>query len=325
MNTLCSIGGSQTTTRQSSTPSLPSASASEARPDRSNGSDTVAELQPACKFLHLRPIRAAGSRPPLICFFPGPPGARDLAAALPEDQPVYEIWWPNVDNESRYPSVEELADLFVSEIRKLQPHGPFQFCGYSTFGLVAYEMGQRLLAQGEDVGFLALFDIWHPQFLQSLTPREMARYRILRVIDRLGKYRRILMKGGASEVASNLARFAFNKAKSIGWRLSQKRLSGAGRPVPKPLQIIASIEANKAYVPPPYPRRFILIRTEDLLDRKLKDHAVGWNSCAPHGIDLHFVEGDHGTIKDKPCVHGLVQKIVPYLAATQIQCSEGAP
>ncbi|WP_426424810.1 thioesterase domain-containing protein [Bradyrhizobium genosp. A] len=316
MNILCSIDENQTATGGSLAPPLLSACASNMRSDCINSDDTASEHPLAQEFVHLRPIRVSGSRPPLICFFPGAPGARDLAEALPEEQPVYEIWWPNVDSESRYPSVEELADQFVAEIRKLQPHGPYQFCGYSTFGLVAYEMGQRLLAQGEDVGFLALFDIWHPQFLQSLTPREMARYRVLRIIDRLGKYRRILMKGGANEVASNLARFAVNKAKSLGWRLSQSRLHSAGRPVPKPMQIIASIEANKAYVPPPYPKRFILIRTEDLLDRKLRDHAVGWKSCAPHGIDLHFVDGDHGTIKDKPFVHGLAQKIVSYLAVS---------
>lgn len=314
MKILGSIDVSQAAAGESSAPPLHLSS--KVRSDRIEGGLTVIEDPPTREFLYLRPIRASGSRPPLICFFPGPPGAHDLAEALHEEQPVYEVWWPNVDNESRYPTVEELANLFISEIRSLQPHGPYQFCGYSTFGLVAYQMGQQLLAQGEDVGFLALFDIWHPQFLQSLTPREMVRYKILRIIDRLGKYRRILLRGGAKEVASNLAQFAINKVKSLGWRLAQSKLQSAGRPVPKPMQIIASIEANKAYVPQPYPKRFILIRTEDLLDRKLKDHAVGWSSCAPHGIDLHFVEGDHGTIKDKPFVYSLARKITSYLAVS---------
>jgi len=78
---------------------------------------------------------------PSFVFFPGPPGARDLADSLPEDQPVYEIYWPNMDGEISFPTVEQLAEIFVQDIRKLQAHGPYQFCGYSTFGLVAYEMG----------------------------------------------------------------------------------------------------------------------------------------------------------------------------------------
>src|SRR5690242_15354663 len=100
------------------------------------------------EFNYLRPLRASGTKPPLICFFPGPPGARDLAAALPEDQPVYEIYWPNLDNATTYPTVEQLAALFVPEIRRLQPKGPYQFCGYSTFGLVAFEMGRLFLSKG---------------------------------------------------------------------------------------------------------------------------------------------------------------------------------
>jgi thioesterase domain-containing protein len=266
------------------------------------------------EFLYLRPLRTSGGRPPLICFFPGYPGARDLAAALPDDQPVYEVWWPNMDNEVQYPTIGQLADLFIPEIQKLQPHGPYQFCGYSTFGLVAYEMGRRLLAEGQDVGFLALFDIWHPQFLDTLSSREMARYKVLRVVDRLGKYRRILKGGGLGTVASQLAEFAVNKSRSIAWRFARVGYRLAGQPVPKGMQIIASIAANKSYVPLPYPKRFVLIRTEDLLDRKLRDRAVGWHKCAPAGIDLYFIEGDHSTIKDEPFVRGLVAKIAPHLA-----------
>lgn len=307
-------------------PSPPSSSHSlNAQFESIGDGDTIANLSSRTECSYLRPLRTSGNRPPLICFFPGPPGAGDLTAALPSDQPVYEIWWPNVDDQVHYPTVEQLADLFLSEIRKLQPQGPYQFCGYSTFGLVAYEMGRRLIAEGQDVSFLALFDIWHPQFLDTLTGMERARYKALRVIDRIGKYRRVLKAGGVSKMMSHLAEFAINKARSVGWRLTQAGFRLAGRPIPKGMQTVASIAANKTYVPRPYPRRFILIRTEDLLDRKLNDCTVGWGVCAPLGIDLYFIDGDHGTIKDEPFVRGLVEKIAPHLAAAPIPSTHSTP
>jgi hypothetical protein len=81
------------------------------------------------------------------------------------------------------------------------------------------------------------------------------------------------------------------------------------------MQVIESIASNQSYVPMPYPKRFILIRPESYFDKKLVDPTVGWNVCAPEGIDVFFIPGEHGTIKDKPYVRGLVEKITPYLAS----------
>jgi thioesterase domain-containing protein len=263
---------------------------------------------------HLRPLRTVGARPPLICLFPGPPGARDLADALPDDQPVYEIFWPNMDNETSFPSVEQLAQLFIQDLRKIQPHGPYQFCGYSTFGLVAYEMGRLLQSQGEEVSFLALFDIWHPKFLQMQSRGALLKYRVFRIADRLGKYARFLRQGRIDDAAGQVLEFVVRKAKSIGWRASRFIFRIADRPVPRSVQIIESIAANQTYAPPPYPRRFILVRPHNFLEWAVSDQTTGWHVCATAGVDVHFVQGDHGTIKDKPFVHDVVEKLMPYLA-----------
>jgi thioesterase domain-containing protein len=279
-----------------------------------SASEHVDSNQSAPLYSYLRPLRTSGVRPPLICFFPGPPGARDLAESLPEDQPVYEIFWPNMDNETTFPSIEQLASLFLSDIRKLSPHGPYQFCGYSTFGLVAYEMGQMLIAQGENVSFLALFDIWHPQFFQMLTPYEKARYSVLRVLDRSRKYYRTLKNDGMHAVVIRLIDFTHRKLTTAMWRVSRFGYRKVGRPVPKGAAVIESIAANKEYVPLPYPKKFILVRTEDILEKRLKDPTVGWHRSAKSGIHIYFVQGEHGKIKDKPFVRDLADKIAPHLA-----------
>jgi thioesterase domain-containing protein len=286
----------------------------QARDERESAEDSGAARRNPVEYTHLRPLRTSGARPPLICIFPGAPGARDMAELLPEDQPVYEIYWPNVDDASVFPTVEQLAAIFVEDLRKIQPHGPYQLCGYSTFGLVAYEMGRLLLSQGENVPFLALFDIWHPRFRQELTPRELVQYRIMRIVDRVGKYGRVLVQGRFDDFVVNAREFLVGRAKSIGWRATRSIFRKANRPVPKAVQIIESIDSHQAYIPKPYPKRFVLIRAKDTFESKLIDQTVGWHVCATEGVDIHFVRGDHGTLKDKPYVHSLVEKIARYLA-----------
>jgi len=55
-------------------------------------------------------------------------------------------------------AVEDMAALYVKEIRRVQPLGPYFLAGYCGGGTLAYEAAQQLRAQGESVALLALFD-----------------------------------------------------------------------------------------------------------------------------------------------------------------------
>lgn len=244
-----------------------------------------------------------------------------MAELLPEDQPIYEFYWPNVDKESNFPTIEQIAKLFLQDVRSVQPHGPYQFCGYSTFGLVAYEMAQLLLREGQDVSFLALFDILHPKFLQMLSPSEMAWYQTLRVADRLKEYGRVLRRGSFAAVVDRLIEILVRKGKAAFWLVGRSLFRAANYPVPKAVQVIESIASNKMYDPMPYPKRFILIRAKDFRERALKDQTAGWHVCATGGVDVHFIPGDHGTMKDRPYAGGLVEKIAPYLAPAPVRAA----
>jgi L-serine---[L-seryl-carrier protein] ligase len=84
-------------------------------------------------FAYIRPIRTTGDRPPLICFFPGEPGARGLAESLPDNQPIYEFSQPNMDGVSIFPTVEELAATFLEDVLTVQAKGPYQLCTHHCF------------------------------------------------------------------------------------------------------------------------------------------------------------------------------------------------
>src|SRR5690606_38688682 len=53
---------------------------------------------------------------------------------------------------------EEMAADYLSEVRQVQPNGPYLLGGFSGGGIVAYEMAKQLLAQGEEVSLLVMLD-----------------------------------------------------------------------------------------------------------------------------------------------------------------------
>lgn len=107
-------------------------------------------------------IQAGGSNPPFFCVHDvggGVLGFRDLARRLGPEQPVYGLQAQGLDGKRPcHRRVEEMAAHYLSEIRSVQPEGPYYLGGLSFGGAVAFEMAQQLRAQGQEVGLVALFD-----------------------------------------------------------------------------------------------------------------------------------------------------------------------
>jgi thioesterase domain-containing protein len=123
-----------------------------------------------------------------------------FALAVGADRPVYGIRLPmDGNNQTDMTSVEDMASLYLREIRAIQPQGPYLLGGYMFGGLVAFEMAHRLMAQGEKIACLALIGtyapgktdpptpgLWlrrHLESFQSLAPRERPAYLIRRVCN----------------------------------------------------------------------------------------------------------------------------------------------
>jgi phthiocerol/phenolphthiocerol synthesis type-I polyketide synthase E len=110
----------------------------------------------------LVPIQTAGSRPPFFCIH-GAGGTvlmyRELSQHLGDDQPFYGLQSQGLDGSCPpLKTVEEMAAIYVREIKKAHPQGPYFIGGYCMGGTVAYEVAQQIFGQGETVALLALFD-----------------------------------------------------------------------------------------------------------------------------------------------------------------------
>ncbi|WP_439117520.1 alpha/beta fold hydrolase [Nocardia nova] len=110
----------------------------------------------------LLPLRAHGTKPALFAVHPAGGLAwfyGGLLEYLDSDRPVYGLQDPHVvASEPPAESVEELADRYVAEIRRVQPNGPYHLLGWSLGGQIAHAMAARLRCAGEPVGMLAVLD-----------------------------------------------------------------------------------------------------------------------------------------------------------------------
>jgi acyl-coenzyme A synthetase/AMP-(fatty) acid ligase/thioesterase domain-containing protein/acyl carrier protein len=63
-----------------------------------------------------------------------------------------------VRGEKPHTRIEAMAADYLKEIKQRQPQGPYYLCGYSSGGLVAFEIGRLLSESGDEVGLVGLFD-----------------------------------------------------------------------------------------------------------------------------------------------------------------------
>ncbi len=108
------------------------------------------------------PIQPKGDRPPFFCVHPTDGGVvcfYDLAQHLGPDQPFYGIQWVGWDGKVvPFIKSKEMAAHYVSEMRKVQPHGPYYLGGYYFGGRIAVYMANILKDAGEDVALLAIIN-----------------------------------------------------------------------------------------------------------------------------------------------------------------------
>ncbi|MET8798296.1 non-ribosomal peptide synthase/polyketide synthase [Nocardia sp. NPDC004568] len=111
------------------------------------------------------PLRETGTATPIFAVH-----ARDglawsfaaLTGLVPDDQPIYGLQSPAYTEPDYAPdSLAEIAARYLSEIRRIQPEGPYRLLGWSLGGVLAHAVATELQAAGEQVEMLALLDS-HP-------------------------------------------------------------------------------------------------------------------------------------------------------------------
>ncbi|MEO1352349.1 MAG: SDR family NAD(P)-dependent oxidoreductase, partial [Cyanobacteria bacterium J06635_15] len=124
----------------------------------------------------LVPIQPEGTQLPLFCIH-GAGGNilmyRELVAYVGKDQPLYGLQAVGLDGGAPITRLQEMAEIYISHLRELQPEGPYLLLGLSVGGMIAVEMAHQLRQQGQEVAFLGMIDSLGPGYpkLMPVVPR----------------------------------------------------------------------------------------------------------------------------------------------------------
>ena len=107
-------------------------------------------------------LRSSGDETPLVVL---PPGGGNLlryaplVRALDRSIPVVGVRLPGADARSAtVEGIEAQAAVMLESLDRAMPSGPYRLLGWSTGGLIAWEMARLLQDRGDDVQFVGLID-----------------------------------------------------------------------------------------------------------------------------------------------------------------------
>jgi len=262
-------------------------------------------------------------RPPLFLAHGIGGGVTDyayLARRLGPDQTVYGLQARGItDKQQPDMTIEAMAAHYVEELRLVHPQGPYFIAGYSFGGVVAFEMGQQLLEQGEPVAFLGILDCTAPNFTlkahgldyQSISsflgnlPSWMVDFGRLGLRGMGVRFRR-KTRWTAKRVLDRLNR---GQAKPLLPALHDRFDDLTQVPVER-LRLMKILAAAKdAYIPRPYQGRITLFRGRVQTLAASFDTKGGWDRLAENGVDVHIVAGNHHNMHLEPQVASLAAQM----------------
>ena len=218
-------------------------------------------------------MRSGGDAPALFCLHTIGGGNlfhyEPLVSHLKGDRPVYGLQARGVDGKAPPDtSIEAMAQYCIQSMRAIQPDGPYLLCGFSSGGLVAYEMARCLFQQGIEARLFLLDSVTfnHPESLWSLwlhwnrlvkgkRIRELQERVYHTVLSRLGLRRlRALRSLGESHRWAMWSYRPRDCDLSADYFEASERINGSARP------------------------------------------SMGWTPLLKGGLTLHMIPGTHGTM-----------------------------
>lgn len=232
--------------------------------------------QPELSGKNLSAIQPKGDRPPFFCVH-GDEANIFLPKHLGADQPFYGFFHQGEDGQPiMFKTVKGIAEHFIREMRQVRPHGPYYLGGYSFGGIVSFEMACQLVAAGESVPLVALFNTYSPEESVEITKEEQKIYEPLK-----------------QRVMRRLIKYYFGKGQALPPKLRHFNI------------IDTYGKAIEQYSPSVFPGKLTLIRTK----ASPGTEDMGWRKLAGAGLDIHLVDGDHYSIVKEPHVRQLAQEL----------------
>lgn len=249
----------------------------------------------------LGPIGKMHVRRPLFCIY-GLYLYKYLAEELGTEFPTYGVYIqaetklikPEMSRFTSLPGVEKLAELYLQQIRAIQPVGPYQLLGFSFGGLVAFEIAHQLRAANEEVRLLALLDTYAPDSRRPSSLLGWAHH-LRRVLQ--DRWPTLPQPKASSAPGSR-----------VHWDQVRSRIRR---------------RAARAYKARSFTGDALLLRASQAvkLPGYRVDSLLGWGAVVRGSLTVHDVSGDHLDILQPPHVSMLAEKLRRYLDSDEYEAA----
>ncbi|MBX7066758.1 MAG: hypothetical protein K1X28_05965 [Parachlamydiales bacterium] len=215
---------------------------------------------------------------------------RQLIDALKSDYTVYGIRAQNED----FSSIEEIAAKYISEIKKIQPNGPYYLIGMSFGGIISYEMARQMKASSIDL--LCIIDAVKPD--AELLPLSDERAMLAYLME--------LVQGKAPDkepdLVSVVKAFGLSSLPSLNQQIIYRNIK-------------IHLQALTNYKVKPYEGKILYFQAKDRFS-KLKHICLsdGWKKLVNGDIEIHEVGGSHFNLLGKQYVGNLADILENYIS-----------
>lgn len=276
---------------------------------------------------YLITLNAAGNKPPFFMLHSHGGNILEyhpLANHIKEDRPVYAIQCRGLDGSPvEDMSVEEMAVIYLKEIRRIQPKGPYYLGGYCFGGYLSLEIAHLLNAENEKVELMVminsathLFNNYEPGMtkihrkLCALKDRFELEWSELSGQPVNKKMQRILMR------MDRMYDLAQNKVEKLMDRLPDGfPLKIRKHSLVYHLEQIADANdrAWERYRPRPYDGKVVFLRAQNQPNGLIPDPLLGWKGYLAGELHVYEVPGFRQTMLDEPNVSKLAEIILNHL------------
>ncbi|MBV6325547.1 amino acid adenylation domain-containing protein, partial [Duganella sp. HSC-15S17] len=283
-----------------------------AQPTLAGLATTISNAMTATRGGNLVPIRSEGGQRPLFLIHPGKGEigyARDIAPWIDAEIPIYGLAARGfLSGEVPLATVEEMAECYLREIRKVQPSGPYRLAGWSAGGTIAYEIAHQLISVDERVEFLGLIDTASDyQFLRNAQSNGQSNNQEVGEADEIAHLLARLPENTPLAIHSELAALA--QAKEIDAML---RCCQVAEILPQEIEVDllrrylavtnAITTALCRYTRPQISVPITLFAAS--VEHRL-DASLGWKYVAGHRLHMTQIGGNHFTMMQSPHIETL--------------------
>jgi aspartate racemase len=256
------------------------------------------------------PMRREGTQTPLILIDAGPM-YRPLVRKLGNDQPVWGVALPKLSDLPKPFTVKDIAANLVEALCVSEVTGPYCLAGWSTAGVIAYEMAQQLKARGKEVLLVVLFDTNNPAYTRTFKGLSKLPLRMFFFFEKLFYHRRKLRHLSLLSVWRHFR----ERNRKFDLQAPEQPKVDEHRPEEEvsdelfryswQVQYLAAID----YSPVPCEQPVVLFRSEAFQSGWFRDPQLGWGKVTEGGLHMFEMPGEHDHMFLEPDVQRLADSL----------------